>query len=329
MSPSLIWPQALLSPEETLQLAQQAPKFLASNPQTYSSSPLSALLGATESRETWITYENLLLACLQTGDDESAVQILERLVRRFGDDNERIMALEGLFKEAVAKTPAQLESILNDYVVILESSQGVSLNIPIAKRRIALARSMGRVSDAISYINELLKITPTDAEAWAELADMYLSQGLYGQAIYSFEEVLVLAPNAWNVYARLGEVLFMAATAKGSDETQAPRYIAESVKRFCRSIELCDDYLRGYYGLKTVTDYLIKTPIVTKPNRNEEPMDLPEPKTLGLLNEKATAKLAEIVRHYAAGEKAWAGYKSAEISAAKALLDASSETRVR
>ena len=30
------------------------------------------------------------------------------------------------------------------------------------------------------------------------------------------------------------------------------KHYAESVKRFCRSIELCDDYLRGYYGLKRV-----------------------------------------------------------------------------
>ncbi|KAL5615492.1 hypothetical protein BROUX41_005537 [Berkeleyomyces rouxiae] len=328
MSLSLVWPQALLSPAETLQLAQQAPKFLASNPKTYSSSPLAALLGATESRETWITYENLLVACLRTGDNESALQILERLMLRFGDENERIMAFEGLFKEAQAKSPAQLESILDEYLTILKSSQGSSLNIPIAKRRIALSRSIGRVSEAISYINELLKITPTDAEAWAELADMYLSQGLYSQAVYALEEVLVLAPNAWNMYARLGEVLFMGATAKGSDATQASRYFAESIKRFCRSIELCDDYLRGYYGLKTVTDHLIKVPVTVK-SKNEESMSPPGPKTLNLLNEKATAKLSEIVRRYSAGEKGWAGYNSAEISAAKALIEASAETIVR
>jgi hypothetical protein len=28
---------------------------------------------------------------------------------------------------------------------------------------------------------------------------MYFSQGLYSQAIYALEEVLVLQPNAWNV----------------------------------------------------------------------------------------------------------------------------------
>ena len=50
--------------------------------------------------------------------------------------------------------------------------------------------------------------------------------------------------------ARLGEVLFMAASASGDNATY--RYYAESLKRFCRSIELCDDYLRGYYGVKQV-----------------------------------------------------------------------------
>lgn len=42
----------------------------------------------------------------------------------------------------------------------------------------------------------------------------------------------------------------MAASASGDNATY--RYNAESLKRFCRSIELCDDYLRGYYGVKQV-----------------------------------------------------------------------------
>lgn len=60
-------------------------------------------------------------------------------------------------------------------------------------------RSMGRVSEAASSLVQLLEFSPTDAEAWSELADIYFSQGQYPQAIYALEEVLVLAPNAWNV----------------------------------------------------------------------------------------------------------------------------------
>lgn len=48
-------------------------------------------------------------------------------------------------------------------------------------------------------MSSLLEMTPTDAEAWAELADLYLAQGLYSQAIFAEEEVLILQPNAWNV----------------------------------------------------------------------------------------------------------------------------------
>lgn len=52
------------------------------------------------------------------------------------------------------------------------------------------------------------------------------------------------------INARLGEVLYMAASA--SEPNLVEKYLAESFRRFCRSVELCDDYLRGYYGLKLV-----------------------------------------------------------------------------
>lgn len=45
----------------------------------------------------------------------------------------------------------------------------------------------------------------------------------------------------------------MAATAQSAANETAPKHLSEAVKRFCRSIELCDDYLRGYYGLKLVS----------------------------------------------------------------------------
>lgn len=70
---------------------------------------------------------------------------------------------------------------------------------PILKRRVALLRSLNRSSDAISAIIQLLDATPTDAEAWCELADLYQSQGLSSQAIFSLEEALLIAPNSWNV----------------------------------------------------------------------------------------------------------------------------------
>nr|XP_036583001.1 tetratricopeptide repeat domain-containing protein [Colletotrichum truncatum]KAF6791897.1 tetratricopeptide repeat domain-containing protein [Colletotrichum truncatum] len=323
MAPSLERPQGHLSPAEALELAQKAPTVLRNNPKAFSSSPLISLFSASESPEIWIIYENLLLACLRTGDSQAAHQCLERLVIRFGDDNERIMAFKGLVKEAEADNEGELVQVLKEYETILGQN---ATNIPVAKRRIALLKSAGKISEAITALNSLLEFSPTDAESWAELADLYLSQGLYSQAIFALEEVLVLTPNAWNIHARLGEVLYMAASAS---ENTSQQQLAESVKRFCRSIELCDDYLRGYYGLKLVTNKLLKEP--SKPSRQADSGDwaLPETSTVQKLNEAATQKLAEIVRRNGAKERLWQGYDEAEIAAARDLLSKESAELVR
>ena len=67
------------------------------------------------------------------------------------------------------------------------------------KRRIAVLRLMSRPAAAITSLIELLEATPTDAEAWCELADLYQSQGMSAQGIFCLEEALLITPNAWNV----------------------------------------------------------------------------------------------------------------------------------
>jgi hypothetical protein len=60
-----------------------------------------------------------MLSCLRTGDEQSAHLCLERLTERFGADNERLMALRGLFQEAIAKDDAELKQVLEEYDRIL------------------------------------------------------------------------------------------------------------------------------------------------------------------------------------------------------------------
>ena len=70
---------------------------------------------------------------------------------------------------------------------------------PVSKRRIALLRSLKKITEAITALTQFLDSSPTDAEAWAELADLYVTQGLYQQAIFALEDVLLITPYAWNV----------------------------------------------------------------------------------------------------------------------------------
>ena len=55
----------------------------------------------------------------------------------------------------------------------------------------------------------------------------------------------------------MGELLYLSATASSpnSSDGSTLKGLSESMRRFCRSIELCDDYFRGYYGLKLVSPY--------------------------------------------------------------------------
>lgn len=111
-----------LSNAEALKLSQQAPIILKQNPKAISTAPFASLFSATETADLWTTYENLLLSCLRTGDDQAAHQCLERIVLRFGDDNERVMALKGLVKEATAEDTAALNKVLAEYDVLLQES---------------------------------------------------------------------------------------------------------------------------------------------------------------------------------------------------------------
>ncbi|KAF2456633.1 hypothetical protein BDY21DRAFT_345670 [Lineolata rhizophorae] len=248
MSADLLSPPPHLPPAAALRLSQEAPRVLGNSSSKSLPYPFS-LLYAAESPETWIRYENLLLACLRTGDDRSARLCLERLAERFGDPNQRVKALRGLYQEAVAPDNNALEAILKSYEKEIKDDPA---NMPIRKRRIALLKSMSKVPDAIAALVELLDVSPTDVEAWSELADLYLTQKLYPQAVFSMEEVLLITPNAWNAHARMGELLYISAISTTNNDGGTTRILSESIKRFCRSIELCENYLRGYYGLNLV-----------------------------------------------------------------------------
>jgi tetratricopeptide (TPR) repeat protein len=291
-----------------LHLSQQAPAILGHNP---ANAGVTSSRSSADTAEEYGRIERLFLACLRTGDDKSAHACLDRLSERFGPSNERVMGLRGLYEEATAKDNAALAKCLEEYEKILANNP---VNVPIMKRRVALLRSLNRVSDAITALIQLLDAVPTDAEAWCELADLYQSQGLGAQAIFSLEEALLIAPNSWNIHARLGELLYVCASSADSD---APRLAGKSVQHFCRSIELCDDYLRGFYGLILASSHMLE-----KEYAHEKfPEAVTASKTtLTQLKSLGLQKLGDIVRSRSVDDQHWASSRS-ELIAAKELLN--------
>lgn len=288
MASALLAPPSNTSPESALHLSQAAPSFFASQASFNLPWPLS-LLSASESQEKWQIYNNIFIACLASGDSESAYLCLEEITDRFGKENERVMALNGLYQEATAKNDTELQAVLGRYEELLQEDPTL---FAVRKRRAALLRSMGRTNEAVAALTELLDASPIDAEGWAELADVYLTQGLYEQAIFSLEEVLLVTPNAWNIHARLGEVLYL--NANHSEGAEQVKGLSEAMRRFCRSIELCDDYLRGYYGLKLVSP---KQPCYFEARTNNRADNLPPTSSaLGLLPKALHRRTAAAIR---------------------------------
>lgn len=292
-------------PSNVLQLSQQAPEILAKEAPSSDLFPLS-LLNAPESSDSWASHERLFYASLQAGDDKSAFLLLERLTQRFGPNNDRVMGMRGLYQEAVAETEEDLKKVLEEYNKILSES----MNVAIHKRRIALTRSLKQYDEAIGLLVDFLEIYPTDAEAWCELADLYQSQGLSSQAMFSLEEALINMPFAWNIHARLGEVAYMTASSN-ENSASSQKLLSDAVQRFSRSIELCNDYLRGYYGLCLTTSKLLKS----MPSAKKQEGDAISRETISRLQKLALSKLKHLVQKRA-------GQPEADLIAAKALIDA-------
>ena len=72
-------------------------------------------------------------------------------------------------------------------------------------------------------------------------------------------------------HAQLATLHYLSAQAQASNQLQS---LTLSLRHFCRSIELNEYYLRGYYGLKLVTKKLIpllsEAPTSSKKNTTEE-----------------------------------------------------------
>jgi ER membrane protein complex subunit 2 len=299
-------------PQAALQLAQKAPVLLASASSVASTFPLS-LISPAESPETWMDLAQLFYACLRTGDDKSAHLCLEKLTQRFGAENDKIMGMRGMYQEATAPDNAALMKILQEYTKICNDNP---MNLPIHKRRISLIRSIGRPQEAITALTELLDCFPSDIEAWCELSDLYQSQGMASQAIFSLEEALLTVPNAWNLHAKAGELDYMNATSGSESVESTIKSLVSAIQRFSRSIELCDDYLRGYYGLKLAVNKLAKVSSGAKPTSDSIAAE-----KLQKLDKLATSKLRSIIK--ARNAASANSTVQAEIIAAQELLDRS------
>jgi len=188
--------------------------------------------------------------------------------------------LRGLALEAVGDEGAAQRL----YDALLE---GDPTDVPIRKRRIAMARARGDMSAAV---DELLLLTDTwyaDVEAWLELADGYADCALYPQSLSALSHTMLLNPQ--NPF----HVLRAAETAYTAED------IPLALKFFLRAVEMMDGaadevgngaagaITRAWYGVKLCVRQLLQDPSLSSPSKTPAPSKNHVP----LLDELATERI--------------------------------------
>lgn len=101
-------------------------------------------------------------------------------------------------------------------------------NVTAHKRKASLCRGKGTpegLRDAVAAINEYLTLYPTDADAWREMADVFLEQQHLEHARKALEEVVMLAPANYISHLRLADALYTL-----EEYPTARKYYAQSLE---------------------------------------------------------------------------------------------------
>lgn len=169
--------------------------------------------------DEWTLYEQVALAAMDCQRLDVAKECIATLRKNF-PDSLRVGRLEGMLLEAKGSwTDAD-----NVYTRLLEDNP---LDQVILKRKVAVAKARGNISGAIESLNKYLETFMADHDAWRELAEIYVSQQMYKQAAFCYEELILCQPTVPLYHLAYAEVLY---TLGGLENIQtAKKYYASTI----------------------------------------------------------------------------------------------------
>jgi tetratricopeptide (TPR) repeat protein len=176
---------------------------------------------------------------LDTGNLAVAKSQLKIIQSKFPATSSRVFRLTGMVAEAEGND----DRALAIYRSALENDEN---SPPIRKRVIALQWASGDRTLAIESLVRYLDTYMQDFEGWMELSSMYLAEGLYQQAAFCVEELIVMRPSDHLLHIRYADIM----RTLGKDEL--------ALKYYCSALEISKDQTRALYGLRLVTSSLIE-----------------------------------------------------------------------
>ncbi|KAI3984700.1 hypothetical protein MKX01_039317 [Papaver californicum] len=169
--------------------------------------------------EEWTLYEQVAIAAMDCQRTDIAKDCVKVLRKKF-PESLRVGRLEGMLVEA----KGSYEDADKIYESLLEDNP---LDQVIHKRRIAMSKAQGNISEAITQLNKYLEIFMADHDAWRELAEIYVSLQMYKQAAFCYEELILCQPTVPLYHLAYADVLY---TVGGLESLQtAKKYYASTI----------------------------------------------------------------------------------------------------
>ena len=206
-------------------------------------------------------HEQAVVAALECGHDEQAVEFFRFLKGKFGAKSTRVMKLQGLIYEATGdedKAKVVYGRILNDSPI----------DAFVAKRLSAMAKANGNIDQAITILETaqvyvhprgrdvpeerqkkftFRDVHPCDEATYRELVGLYWQKWSLVKCVQYCEEVLLFDPANFLNYVRVAEMHY----ASGA--------LDNALTAYAHSVRLNDaaTNLRGMYGVWLVATELL------------------------------------------------------------------------
>nr|CAD7401648.1 unnamed protein product [Timema cristinae] len=151
-----------------------------------------------------LVYEQVVIAALDCNRLEVADVCLKALIAEF-PTSLRVRKLRALQLEAREKYDDAVE--LLDYIIKQDET-----NAAPRKRKVAILKAKGKISDAIKELTEYLKKFMSDQEGWQELSELYLQEQDFGRAAFCMEELILHNPHSHLIHQHYAEIKYTQAS---------------------------------------------------------------------------------------------------------------------
>jgi len=114
-------------------------------------------------------------------------------------------------------------------------------NAAALKREICVLKAKRDVQGAVEKLTAYVGKYQSDRYAWQELAETYAGAGLYHEAIFCYEELVLFEPTATRYLCRIGELHYTAGRDAGLSNAKKLDAFLTARKYFAHCLHLAPD----------------------------------------------------------------------------------------